>query len=185
MPSDRFLALRRFFRIPTHTPEMESCAPEPTCVVEVEVTFTKSTYSSMRSKDLISRAFREVYEYLDGGTELSGGESDTKWDEYGMPTSRTELHGTTGKGLFMWADPKVSGHGAHGESASWSFNGLPDNLKVTGEHHVDYRMPTSRLGMRAEGVDPRQAEWIKQHFALALRNAIGGKWHLTDGKWSQ
>lgn len=69
------------------------------------------------SNDLISRAFREIYEYLDGGTELSGGESDTRWDEYGMPTSRTERHGTTGKGLFMWADPKVSGHGAHGESA--------------------------------------------------------------------
>lgn len=85
----------------------------------------------------------------------------------------------------MQAVPKTSGHGAHGESGYWTFTGLPSRVKITGEHHIDYRMPTSRLKLLAEGLYECQGHWLIQNFALELREAVGGEWQFNEGTWSQ
>lgn len=207
MLSKLLLALKRLFGSPTVSREAElpSCEIEPivqkptpnypqianldpqTAVysVELEVVFTRATYPKMRNKDGVSTAFVEVYQCLSKGVTVPFRDSNTKWDEYDLPSSRTEQYGTDAQGLFMQAVPKTSGHGAHGESGYWTFTGLPSRVKITGEHHIDYRMPTSRLKLLAEGLYECQGHWLIQNFALELREAVGGEWQFNEGTWSQ
>ncbi len=209
MPSKLFLAIKRFFKLPNDSPiaapeaeppfiEIEPQKPLPhypqiadldpqTAIYSLElgVIFTKATYSRMREKSCVSNAFVEVYLCLSDGVTIPFMDSETKWDEYDLPTSRTEEYGIKEQGLFMRAEPKTSGHGAHGESGYWTFTGLPPSIKITGEHHVDYRMPTSRLNLLAEGLYECQGHWLIQNFALELREAIGGEWQFNEGTWSQ
>lgn len=209
MLSTLFLALKSFFRKssettdtspPTFAVEPEPPTPRPlpsypsianldpqTAIysVEIEVIFTRDSYGKMRNKDCVSTAFVEVHQCLSEGVILPYGGSDTKWDIYDLPTSRTEYYGTKQHGLFMRAEPKTSGHGTHGESGYWQFTGLPPQVKISGEHHVDYRMPSSRLKLLAEGIYECQGYWLIQNFALALREAIGGEWFFHEGTWSQ
>ena len=207
MPSKLLLALKRLFTrpiappeavpqtfeveplvqkpIPTY-PEVANLDPQTAIYsVEIEVIFTRATYDKMRNKGCVSTAFVEAYQCLSEGVTIPYMDSETKWDEYDLPTSRTEEYGTKEQGLFMRAEPKTSGHGAHGESGYWTFTGLPPRIKITGEHHVDYRMPTSRLKLLAEGLYECQGHWLIQNFALELREAIGGDWQFNEGTWSQ
>lgn len=153
--------------------------------VELEVVFTRATYPKMRNKGGVSTAFVEACQCLSDGVTMPYITSETTWDEYDLPTSRTEDYGKKEQGLFMHAVPKTSGHGAHGESGYWTFTGLRPHIKITGEHHVDYRMPNSRLKLLAEGLYECQGHWLIQNFALELREAIGGEWQFQEGIWSQ
>jgi hypothetical protein len=209
MLSELFFAIKRFFKVANDSPiatpkteppfiEIEPEKPLPNYPqitlhnlqsaiysVDLEVIFTKATYSCMRENSCVSNAFVEVYQCLSEGVKILYMDSETKWDEYDLPTSRTEEYGTKEQGLFMHAVPKTSGHGAHGESGYWTFTGLPPHIKITGEHHVDYRMPTSRLKLIAKGLYECQGHWLIQNFALELREAIGGEWNFNEGTWSQ
>jgi hypothetical protein len=167
-------------------PEIANLDPQTAIYsVEIEVIFTRDTYDQVRSKSGLSTAFIEAYQCLSEGVTVPYSDSETKWDEYGLPTSRTESYGTEKQGLFLHASPKTSGHGTHGESGYWTFTGLPSRIKITGEHHIDYRKPTSRLKLVAEGLYECQGYWLIQNFALALRTAIGGDWYFHEGTWSQ